>query len=213
MFPPPPWESVRRFRCFGRLLRLARISFRLVLRLGCGLLGLAFRLVGSLGGVGALLRGVFGSEASSVASLALLEVQVVSGASDSDLDSDLLDAMALTHSPWTPLAPRGQVSRAADATASPCESEFVRVTAPTLARTPAVPSANAAPAPTKRKRTFDIQVPSRNETPSSVGKKYQAGAPTTRIELGGGVPVFITLTRGPLVVPLARALITCAAVS
>src|SRR5260370_5977576 len=54
MFPPPPWESVRRFG------RLARRSFRLVLRLGCGLLGLAFRLVGSLGGVGALLRGVFG---------------------------------------------------------------------------------------------------------------------------------------------------------
>src|SRR5260370_29243800 len=54
MFPPPPWESVRRF------WRLARRSFRLVLRLGCSLLGLAFRLVGSLGGVGALLRGVFG---------------------------------------------------------------------------------------------------------------------------------------------------------
>src|SRR4029077_19684699 len=54
------------FGCFGffgrlrRLWRLARISFRLVLRLGCGLLGLAFLLVGSLGGVGALLRGVFG---------------------------------------------------------------------------------------------------------------------------------------------------------
>src|SRR5260370_20850043 len=49
-----PWESVRRFR------RLARRSFRLVFRLGCGLLGLAFLLVGSLGGAGALLRGVFG---------------------------------------------------------------------------------------------------------------------------------------------------------
>src|SRR5260370_38250977 len=54
IFPPPPWESVRRF------WRLARRSFRLVLRLGCSLLGLACRLVGSLGGVGAVLRGVFG---------------------------------------------------------------------------------------------------------------------------------------------------------
>src|SRR5260370_14235319 len=44
----------------------------------------------------------FVSEASSVASVAL---QVVSGASASDLDSDLLDAMALTHSPWTPFGP------------------------------------------------------------------------------------------------------------
>src|SRR5712691_815268 len=52
-FPPPPWGSIRRF------WRLARLSFRLVLRLGCGLLGLVFLLVGSLGGVGALLRGVF----------------------------------------------------------------------------------------------------------------------------------------------------------
>src|SRR6266852_1036292 len=156
---------------------------------------------------------VFVSEASSAASLALLEVQVVSGASDSDLDSDLLDAMALTHWPWTPFGPWGQVSRAADATASPCESEFVRVTAPTLARTPAVPFSNTAPATTKIKRTFDIQISSRNETPSPVGKKNQAGAPTTQIEIGGSVPVPITLTRGPLVVLLTRALITCAAVS
>src|SRR5260370_2777464 len=136
---------------------------------------------------------VFVSEASSVASLALLEVQVVSGASD----SDLLDAMALTHWPWTPFGPWGQVSRAADATASPCESEFVTVTAPTLARTPAVPSANAAPAPTKRKRTFDIQISSRNETPSSVGKRNQPGPPTTQLGIGRGAPARMPPTRGP----------------
>src|SRR5207245_7299215 len=95
----------------------------------------------------------FVSDASSVVSSALQGLSLVD--SDSPFDSDLLEAMALTHWPCTPLGPWGQLLAAA-ATASPCESELVEVTAPTLARTPPVPSANTAPAPTKRKRTLDI---------------------------------------------------------
>src|SRR6266404_1164566 len=128
----------------------------------------------------------FVSDASSVVSAALQVLSLVD--SDSLFDSDLLEAMALTHWPCTPFGPLGHVSRAADATASPCESELVRVTAPTLARTPAVPSANTAPPPTKRKRILDI-LPSTNKTPSSVAKKNPAGAGSTQIEVGAPGPV------------------------
>src|SRR5216683_3308529 len=142
------------------------------------------------------------SAASGVSHAARSDLSSALAAAFSDLPSALSAALVV-------LALFSEVSSAALV----FESEFVTVTAPTLARTPAVPSVNDAPAPTKRKRTFDIQISSRNETPSSVGKKNQADAANTQIEIGASVPVRITLTRGPLVVLLTRALIRWAAVS
>src|SRR6266567_2706637 len=101
----------------------------------------AFDVLADFSAAFSLLLPVFSDE-SSLASAALhMSVDFAESVSC----SDLLEAMALTHWPWTPLGPCGQV-RAADATSSPWESELVREMAPTLASTPAPPRARAAPA-------------------------------------------------------------------